>query len=53
MRYICPKCGEAYTLKPASGTCRICDAALVAESEAHEAEQRGERDGLPAPKRKL
>ena len=52
MRYICPRCGEAYTLKPANGTCRICDAALVAESEAHEAEQR-EGEGLPAPKRKL
>jgi hypothetical protein len=53
MRYICPKCGEAYTLKPPSGTCRICDATLVVESEAQEAERRGEGEGLPSPKKRL
>src|SRR5262249_11695693 len=28
MRYVCPKCGEAFAVKPPSGTCRICDATL-------------------------
>jgi hypothetical protein len=53
MRYICPKCGETYALKPASGTCRICDATLLVESEAQEAEHREGREGLPSPKRRL
>jgi hypothetical protein len=53
MRYLCPKCGETYVVKPPSGTCRICDAALVAESTSQEAEPRGEQEGLPSPKRRL
>jgi hypothetical protein len=53
MRYVCPKCGEAFAVMPPSGTCRICDAALVAESEAQEAERRGETDGTRSPKRRL
>ena len=53
MRYVCPKCGETYTVKPAAGTCRNCDATLVAESEIHEAEPRGAKNGLPSPKRRL
>jgi hypothetical protein len=53
MRYLCPKCGETYAVKPADGTCRICDATLVADSETHEAEPRGDRQGLPSPKRRL
>ena len=53
MRYVCPKCGQSYTPKPAGGTCQICDAALVPESEAQEAEERGEREGLPSAKKRL
>ena len=53
MRFVCPKCGEIYTLKPANGTCRICDATLVVEPEAKEAERREGRDGLPSPKKRL
>ncbi len=53
MRYICPKCGETFAIKPTSGTCPICDAALVVESGSQEAEPRGEREGLPSPKRRL
>jgi hypothetical protein len=53
MRYVCPKCGETFAVMPARGTCSICDAALVPESEAHEAERRGETDGMRPPKRRL
>jgi uncharacterized OB-fold protein len=53
MRYICPKCGETFAVKPPSGTCPNCDAALLAEAEAHAAEGRGEKNGLPSPKRRL
>jgi adenylate kinase-like protein len=53
MRYVCPKCGETYAVKPAEGTCRICDAALVAGSESREAEPPGEQRGMPSPKRRL
>jgi hypothetical protein len=53
VRYLCPKCGETFTVKPPTGTCRICDATLVPESEAAEAEPKGEQDGLPSPKRRL
>ena len=53
MRYICPKCGQTYTLKPPSGTCRNCDATLVVESETREVEHREEREGFPSPKRRL
>jgi hypothetical protein len=52
MRYICPKCGETVAVKPPSGTCRLCGAALVAEPEAAEAEERGEHEGLAPPKRR-
>ena len=53
MRYICPKCGETFAVKPPGGTCRICDAALVVESGTQEGEPRGEQEGLPSPKRRL
>ncbi len=53
MRYLCPKCGETFAVKPATGTCPICDAPLVAESEAQEAERRVEKEGLRSPKRRL
>jgi len=52
VRYVCPKCGETFSPKPPSGTCPICGAALVAESEAQQAEPHGEREGLPSPKRR-
>lgn len=53
MRYICPKCGESFALKPPSGTCTRCDAALVVESEGQQADRHGEQEGLPSPKRRL
>ncbi len=53
MRYICPKCGETFAVKPPSGTCVNCDAALLPESETQAGEPRGEREGLPSPKRRL
>jgi len=53
MRYLCPKCGETYTLRPANGTCLICDATVVAQPEAQEAEQHGDRGGMPSPKKRL
>jgi len=53
MRYICPKCGEVFAAKPPSGTCPICDAALVPETESHEGDPRGAPEGLPSPKRRL
>ena len=53
MRYICPKCGEAYTLRPTNGTCLICDTILVVAPESHEAEERGDGEGLSSPKKRL
>ena len=53
MRYVCPKCGETFAAMPPSGTCQMCDAAVVVESEGHEVEHRGESEGLPSPKRRL
>ncbi len=53
MRYICLKCGETFAMKPPSGICPLCDAALVAEPETREAEPRCTREGLPSPKRRL
>jgi len=52
MRYICPKCGETYAVAPGGGTCRLCDAALVVESETQEAEPRSEPHPLSSPKRR-
>ncbi len=53
MRYLCPKCGEAFAVKPPSGTCPSCDAALVVETATQEAEDRREPEGLPPLKRRL
>ncbi len=53
MRYVCPKCGETYTVRPVSGTCLSCNATLVVEPESHEAEERRDREGIPSPKRRL
>lgn len=53
MRYLCPKCGETFAVKPPEGTCPICDATLVVESGIQEAEPHGEKEGLPSPKRRL
>ena len=52
MRYTCPKCGETVAVKPPSGTCRLCGAALIAQPEVIEAEERGEHEGLLPPKRR-
>ena len=53
MRYLCPKCREAYTVQPPGGTCTNCGATLVLDSETREAEPRGEGDGVASPKRRL
>lgn len=53
MRYICPKCGDIFTVKPPSGACPICDATVVPEPEPHAADPHGEREGLPSPKRRF
>ena len=53
MRYVCSKCGDAFVAKPASGTCPKCDAPLVVESEAQEAEPREESEDVPVSKRRL
>jgi hypothetical protein len=53
MRYVCPKCAEAFAVPPPDGTCPHCDAALLHEPDGPDAEQRGESDGPPSPKRRL
>jgi len=53
MRYLCPKCAETFATKPPSGTCPICDSALVPEPEGQDTEWHQESEGLPSPKRRL
>ncbi len=54
MRYICPKCDQAFAVKPPTGTCPRCDATLLPESEARDAGPHEDTDAAPPPpKRRL